>query len=381
MTAAALCPELVLTPDGAMADLAVVVEGGRIRAVQARAELAAGIAQRELLGTLAPGFIDLQVNGGGGVLFNDAPNVAGIEAIGRAHRRFGTTGFLPTLISDDLSVVERGLRAVEAAIERGVPGVLGIHVEGPFLNASKKGIHDAAKMRLLDAAAVELLCSLERGATLVTLAPELAPAGVIRELTSRGVVVAAGHTAATYEDVARAHAEGLRGFTHIFNAMSPLAARAPGVVGAALDLADTWCGAICDGHHVHDAALRIAYRAKGADGFVLVTDAMPTVGSVASEFLLGGRRILANDGRLTGEDGTLAGSNLDMASAVRNAMRALGIDLAAAVRLASGNPARAVQVHDRTGAIAAGLQADFVLLDAANQVRSTWIAGQEVASA
>jgi N-acetylglucosamine-6-phosphate deacetylase len=380
MTTLALCPTHVLMPAGFVAERCVVVEGGTIARVVPLAACPANATRRDLLGDLVPGFIDLQVNGGGGVLFNDAPSVAGIEAIGRAHRRFGTTGFLPTLISDDIAVVERGLRAVEAAIERGIPGVLGIHVEGPFLNASKKGIHDASKMRVLDAAAIELLTSSKRGVTLVTLAPELAPPGAVRALTSRGVLVAAGHTAASYEELSASIREGLRGFTHLYNAMSPLAARAPGAVGAALDHASTWVGAICDGHHVHEAALRIAYRAKGAERFVLVTDAMPTVGSVLKEFILGGRRILAKDGRCAAEDGTLAGSDLDMASAVRHAMRALGVDLATAVRMASAAPASAIGLTGQVGAIEAGLRADFVLLDHAQQVISTWIGGEELRS-
>jgi N-acetylglucosamine-6-phosphate deacetylase len=365
----------VLTPHGFEADRGVVVDGERIRSVVAAVDCPPELEQIELLGDLVPGFVDLQVNGGGGLMFNDSPTVAGIETIGRAHRRFGTTGFLPTLISDDLTVVDRAMRAVEAAIEQAVPGVLGIHIEGPFLNAAKRGIHDASKLRMLDSPALELLGSLRRGVTLVTLAPELVAPGMVRELTSRGVVVAAGHSAASFEQVAASAAEGLTGFTHIYNAMSPLTARAPGVVGAALDLHNTWVGAICDGHHVHPAALRVAFAAKGPDRFVLVSDAMPPVGSVLSEFLLGGRRILVAEGRCAAEDGTLAGSTLDMAAAVRNAREMLGIDLAAAVRLATRSPAIALRVAPMLGEIRAGLRADFVLLDAAAQVVSTWIGG------
>ncbi len=370
-----LRPTRVLTPQGFESDRCVVVEGAEIRAVVPAGECPSGLEQLELLGDLVPGFVDLQVNGGGGLLFNDSPTVAGIEAIGRAHRRFGTTAFLPTLISDDLAVVERAMRAVEQAIERGVPGVLGIHIEGPFLNAAKRGIHDAGKLRTLDANALELLTSLRRGVTLVTLAPELAPPGAVQSLTQHGVVVAAGHTAASYEQMAASLVEGLAGFTHLYNAMSPLMARAPGAVGAALDAPQAWVGVICDGHHVHPAAMRVALAAKGPDRFVLVTDAMPPVGSVLSEFMLGGRRILVEQGRCAAVDGTLAGSTLDMATAVRNAMHYLSIDLATSVRLASRSPALALRLERSLGEIRAGLRADFVLLDAEARVVSTWIGG------
>jgi N-acetylglucosamine-6-phosphate deacetylase len=370
-----LRPTRVLTPAGFEHDRFVLVEGEHIKAIARSADCPIDLPRVELSGDLVPGFVDLQVNGGGGVLFNDEPTVAGIEAIGIAHRQFGTTGFLPTLISDDLPVIERALGAVQTAIERGVPGILGIHIEGPFLNATKCGIHDPNKLRSWDATAVDLLCSLRGGVTLVTLAPEIAPTGVIRELTRRGVIVSAGHTAATFEQIAAGVAEGLTGLTHLYNAMSPLTARAPGAVGAALDLRDTWAGVICDGHHVHPAALRIAYAAKGPEQFILVTDAMPPVGSALSEFRLGGRRILVAEGRCAAEDGTLAGSVLDMASAVRNARTILGIDMATAIRLASRAPARALRLEGVQGDIRVGLRADFALLDKTDRVVNTWIGG------
>ncbi len=376
MSAAALCAPSVLTPDGFQKDGCVVVEGGRIVAVTSASDCPPDAARRELAGTLVPGFIDLQVNGGGGILFNDQPTVDGVAAIARAHRRFGTTGLLVTLISDDLEIVARAIAAVDDAVEQAVPGVLGIHIEGPFLSPVKKGIHDASKFRTLDPAAIALLSSLRRGRTLVTLAPERAPPGAVRALTTTGVVVAAGHTEASYEDVQASIAEGLSGFTHLFNAMTQLGSRAPGAVGAALDSVSSWCGIIVDGHHVHPAALRVALAAKGADRLALVTDAMPTVGSAHKEFWLGGQRIVAEEGRCAAPDGTLAGSDLDMAQAVRNAERLLGVDLATAVRMASGVPASAMGMADQRGSIEPGLRADLVLLDASGQVLETWIDGE-----
>ena len=375
MNVQALCPSRVLTPAGFETDRCIVVEAGTIVAVGPTSECP-DVPGRTLDGDLLPGFIDLQVNGGGGVLFNDQPTVEGIATIARAHRRFGTTGLLPTLISDDLDVVARAIAAVDAAIEQRVPGVLGIHIEGPFLNAARKGIHDASKFRTLDAAAIELLSSLKHGRTLVTLAPELAPPGAVRALVDRGVVVAAGHTEGSYEQIHASFAEGLTGFTHLYNAMTQLGSRAPGAVGAALENRSAWCGIIADGHHVHPAALRVALAAKGADRLALVTDAMPTVGSDRKEFWLGAQRIVAEDDRCTALDGTLAGSDLDMARAVRNAQRMLGVDFATAVRMASEVPADAMGMSHVRGAIAPGLAADLVLVDARQEVIETWIAGR-----
>ena len=367
----ALCPSRILTPSGFKTGRCLLIENGLIADV---VPLKNCPSPEFLEGDLVPGFIDLQVNGGGGVLLNDEPTIKGIEEIGRAHRAFGTTGFLPTLISDDLDFIDRAMRAVEAAIEAGIPGVLGIHVEGPFINVEKRGIHDAGKIRRIDDAAVELLGSLMTGITLVTLAPELDPPGMIEKLRERRVTVAAGHTAASYEDTRDALRSGVSGFTHLFNAMTQLSARAPGAVGAALE-SDAWCGIIADGFHVHPAALRVALRAKGPDKLVLVTDAMPTVGSGRTTFTLGGRTIHVDNGRIAADDGTLAGSNLNMAAAVANAVQMLEVDLATAVRMASLNPARAIGVDETTGEIRPDLRADLALLDAEGRVVRTWIAG------
>ena len=375
MSVQALLPRRVLTPSGFASGRAVLIDGGAIVDVVAARDCPADAQRRELDGDLLPGFIDLQVNGGGGVLFNDEPSVDGVAAIARAHRRFGTSSMLPTLISDDLEVVARAIAAVDEAIERGVPGILGIHIEGPFLNVARKGIHDAAKFRTLDGEAIELLSSLERGRTLVTIAPELAPPGAVRALSERGVVIAAGHTDATFEQMRTALDEGVSGFTHLYNAMSQLGSRAPGAVGAALDDERSWCGLIVDGHHVHPAALRVALKAKGVERLALVTDAMPTVGSDLKEFWLGGRRIVAKDGRCSDAAGTLAGSDLDMASAVRNAETMMGVDFAAAVRMASESPARAIGLAGCRGTIGAGAHADLVLMDDRKQVVETWIGG------
>ena len=358
--------------------MAVLIEGGRVLERLPLGHLPMDVPREDLHGgLLAPGFVDVQVNGGGGVLFNDDPSVETIRRIGEAHRRYGTTGFLPTLISDDLSVVRAGVAAVDAAIEAGVPGVLGIHIEGPFLNIRRKGIHDPARIRDLDEEGFEAVTGLRHGRTLVTLAPERTTPAMIQQLTDRGVIVAAGHSEAKYDELRAAIAAGMTGCTHLFNAMSPLGSREPGIVGAALDDPSFWCGLIVDGRHVHPATMRLALRAKGAERLFLVTDGMPSVGQVNKSFDLQGHRVVARDGACYNEDGTLAGSDLDMAGAVRNAQAMLGLDLSAALTLAARNPATFIGLDDEIGHLGPGARADLVLLDDAGVVRRTWIGGQE----
>jgi N-acetylglucosamine-6-phosphate deacetylase len=312
------------------------------------------------------------------VLFNEDPGSGSIRTIGTAHRRFGTTGFLPTLISDDLDVIARAIAAVRAAIVAGVPGVLGIHIEGPFLNRSRRGVHDAKHLRKLDSSIVPLLCSLQTGRTLVTLAPEMTTPEVIAELTARGVIVSAGHSNATFVQATRAIAHGLRGFTHLFNAMSPLAPREPGVVGAALYDDTTWCGIIVDGHHVDPITLKLAMRCKRHDRFVLVTDAMPAVGSNTDSFVLQGKTIRVVDGACRDEQGTLAGTALDMAQAIRNSVSTLGLELTEALRMASEYPADYLGLGHELGRIAPGHRANLALIDDTLHVRRTWIDGVSV---
>jgi N-acetylglucosamine-6-phosphate deacetylase len=357
--------------------LAVLIDAGRITAVVPRNDprVDAAVAHDLRGQRLMPGFIDTQVNGGGGVLFNDAPTVDSIRAIGRAHRRFGTTGFLPTLISDDLAVIETALGAVREAIRLRVPGVLGIHIEGPFLNPERKGAHDAAKLRTLDASAVKLLSMPTGGRTMLTLAPEMTDSDTLATLSKSGIVLSAGHTNATHAEVKKALGFGLRGFTHLFNAMSQLGNREPGVVGAALEDSGSYCGIIVDGFHVDPVVLRLALRCKPADRFMLVSDAMPNVGSDISEFTLAGKRIVVHNGKLLDEAGTLAGASLHMAGAVANAIKLLDVDLARAARMASANPAAFLRLDGELGRIEPGYRANLVLADERVNVLETWIEG------
>lgn len=329
-------------------------------------------------GWLVPGFIDTQVNGGGGVLFNDQPDVEAIARIGAAHAPFGTTAFLPTLISCRLPVIAQALDAVDRAIEQGVPGVVGIHVEGPFLNAARKGIHDAANFRPLDEEALALLTSPRRGRVMVTLAPEQNDASAIRALADAGVIVSLGHSNASYDQTRAAIAAGATGVTHLYNAMSPLHHREPGMVGAALEDRSVYCGLINDGVHVHPAALRVALAARPIDRLMLVTDAMPSVGDSAKDFVLNGEHITVENGICVNDAGTLAGSDLDMAQAVRNTHR-LGLPMEQAVAMAAANPAAFLGLGRERGVLVPGLRADFVWLDRELNVRGTWIGGKQVA--
>ena len=356
---------------------AVVIEDGWIADIVTDEDAGLkGLTIHDLKGALLlPGFIDTQVNGGGGVLFNDDPSVETIHKIGAAHRKFGTTGFLPTLISDDLGKVKRAIEAVAAALKDGVPGVLGIHIEGPFLSPARKGVHDAAKFRALDEEAFALLTSLETAKTLVTLAPEMTTPEMIARLAGAGVIVAAGHTDASYDTMREALARGVTGFTHLFNAMSQLTGREPGVVGAALSDAASYCGIIVDGRHVHPDVLKLARKCKPHDRFMLVTDAWSNVGTELTSFQLQGATITVKDGVCVDENGILAGSAMDMSRAVRNAMELLGLDLHDAVTMASRAPASFLGLADRYGEIAKGLRANFVAADDALSVRETWIDG------
>lgn len=373
----ALCGAQLMVAGSWSANHALLIQDDRIVAHCPLSDIPATANRVQLAdGFLLPGFIDCQVNGGGGVLLNDHPTVEGISAIAAAHRRFGTTGMLPTLISDDLSVVARTIAAIDAAIVAGVPGILGLHIEGPFLNEGKRGIHDAHKFRTLDASAIELLSSLKHGKTLVTLAPELTDDATIAALVARGVIVVAGHSLATYERMQSGFVAGLRGVTHVYNAMTQLESRKPGVVGATFDHPDCFAGIIADGYHIHPASMRVAYKTMGSARLMLVTDAMPSVGAMNKDFILGGQHITVADGTCRAADGTLAGSDLDMANAVRNAMSMMKIDLATASAMASKTPAVFLGLAAERGALDAGLRADIVHFDAVLEVANIWIGGK-----
>jgi len=355
----------------------IEVENGLVLAVRPPRTAGSYDAELDLAGGwLLPGLIDTQVNGGGGVLFNDAISVEGIRAIGEAHGPLGTTAFLPTLISASPDRIRAAVEVVEEAIEAGVPGVLGLHVEGPYINFERKGIHDGQAIRTIDPEIVALLARPRRARILLTIAPECSDVATIEQLTRAGVIVSLGHSNATYEEARAAMDAGATAVTHLFNAMSPLEHRAPGLVGAALDDPRCICGLIADGVHVHEAALRIAIAAKGSDGIMLVTDAMPSVGTMADSFMLQGKRIDVREGVCRYADGTLAGSDLDMAATVRNVVAMTGVPVPEAAKMASTVPARLLGLEGTHGSISVGMRADWVHLDADLHPCGTWIAGE-----
>jgi N-acetylglucosamine-6-phosphate deacetylase len=355
-------------------DAAVMVDSENTVDVVARADLPADLPVQNLPDLwLAPGFIDMQVNGGGDVLFNDGPAPQTIRKIVAAHRRFGTTALMPTLISDSAAKMQAALAAVDelAGIE---PAVLGLHLEGPFLSPKKAGVHNPRFFHRPTTEDFARIAAPRRAITLVTLAPEEVGDEFIANLTNAGVRVALGHSMATYAQTVAAMAAGLTGFTHLFNAMRPLASREPGPIAAALESPRASYGLITDGIHVSPAMLRLALRGAGRP--ILVTDAMPPVGGSRSSFVLGGETIVVRDGRCARDDGTLAGACLDMATAVRNCVRLVGAPLTDALRYASTHPAEFLGLGDRLGKLAPGYRADMVAFDASTiDVHRTWVAG------
>jgi N-acetylglucosamine-6-phosphate deacetylase len=360
-------------------DHAVVVEGKRIAAIVPYSERPRGAVRDLGGGLLAPGYIDVQVNGGGGVLFNEDPTPEGIARIAAAHRNHGTVGLLPTLVTDAPQVMAAAIAAIREARHL-TPATLGIHLEGPFLDPRRKGAHELRYIRDIEPDDVETIAEANCGAIMLTLAPNRVGTEIIAELAQRGVLVSLGHSEASYE-VARAAVQvGARAFTHLFNAMSAPVGREPGMVGAALDLADAFVGLIADGHHVHEANLRIALAAKRRDRFMLISDAMPPAAGGPDQFDLQGRRVTRADGSLRLDDGTLAGSALTMDEAVRYAVNVVGLDLGDALAMASRVPATFLRRDSELGRIAPGHLASLVHLDDDLRVLETWIEGLPTAS-
>lgn len=334
-------------------DKALLVEDGLVRGILAGSELPSDCVIQQIEGgTILPGFVDLQVNGGGGVMFNDDQSVETLSAIARAHARVGTRALLPTLITDMPRRTMAAIDAVEAAIDQGVPGIIGIHLEGPHLSVARKGAHDPALIRPMTDSDMAMLCDAATRLpnVMTTVAPENATPEQIAALTQAGIVVSLGHTDASYDIAMSAFDSGASCVTHLFNAMSPLESREPGLVGAALDDGRVSAGLIADDIHVHAASIRAALAAKRGPGRIfLVTDAMATIGSDITEFTLNGRRVLRRDGRLTLVDGTLAGADLDMPTAIEVMATKVGIGLEQALAMATSIPASCLRSHAGVG--------------------------------
>jgi N-acetylglucosamine-6-phosphate deacetylase len=353
---------------------------GRIAGIADPHALPEGIRRLSVPGgLLVPGFVDLQVNGGGGVLLNDHPTVAGIETICRAHVRCGTTALLATLITDSETVTRRVLEAGREAARQGIPGFLGLHLEGPHLAVARRGAHDPALIRPMTEDDLRHLSDAAKNlpVLLTTVAPETVSCSQIRRLVEAGVFVSLGHSDASYEQAKGAAAAGATMVTHLFNAMSPLGHRQPGMVGHALENGALHAGLIADGIHVDPAAIAIALRAKRKPGKVfLVTDAMAPTGTSLTSFTLNGRTVYRREGRLELDDGTLAGADTDMISAIRFLHGSVGLPLEEVLCMASLYPAEAVGMAGAIGHLRQGARADVVHLSAALEVRHVWRQGR-----
>ena len=369
-----------LLPTGVVDNMILMIERDRVVSIVPEVDVSSSTENAiDLEGKLViPGFIDLQANGGGGVLFNTDTSVDAIREIGRAHARFGTVGFLPTLISSTREKMRAAISAVREAMEQRVPGVLGIHLEGPFLNRSKKGIHSEELISEIQEDDIELVGAASNGVVLLTVAPETVSTKDVARLTQSGVVLWGGHSDATYEEASAALGAGMTGFTHLHNAMSQMQSRAPGMVGAALAHGEAYVGLIGDGHHVHPAVIKTTVKAKLKDKVVLVTDSMQTTGTDQTTFQIGGRTVYVRDGRCTDKKGVLAGAHLGMIEAVRNVADFAEISFPSAVQFATENPSDSIGLGHKFGRIQEGFVASFLVLDAHHQVEQTWIDGVKV---
>ena len=357
-------------------DHALVVEGGSVRALVDFEDRPSGGDAIDLGGgVLAPGFIDWQINGGGGVLFNAEPTVDAIARIAHAHRREGVTGFLPTVVTDAPDVLASALTAARKAHVR-VPGALGVHVEGPFIDPRRKGVHPPEFIRPMREEDANALIAMRAGAMVVTLAPASVPLELVARLADGGIVVSLGHSDASAEEAQAVFDAGARAVTHLFNAMSQLSSRAPGVVGAALADPRVICGLIADGEHTHPAACRAAVAAKGARGIALISDAMPPAAGGPDSFDLQGRRMTRVGNKLVDDKGTLAGAAITMRDAVRYAATTLGLPLAEVLTMATLTPARLLGLDGRIGRLAPNFSADLVHLTDALEVAGVWVGGQ-----
>lgn len=364
--------DYVLTPQGWQHNQQVTLEHGRIKAIQAAP------TEHQLPtyhGRLVPGFIDVQVNGGGGVLFNQERSPKALQQIMSAHLKHGTTAMMPTLITDSIEAMIDAAQAVKDAKQQGIPGILGVHFEGPWLSVKRKGVHSEKYIREPSEAELNILTDPELGLVMVTLAPETAPISVIQKLTAAGIKVFLGHSDADASQVNAALDAGAVGFTHLYNAMSQLHSRAPGMVGVCL-ARDAYAGIIVDGYHVDPQACQIAFRAKGKAQMMLVTDAMALAATDATEVPFFDTKIQRDGGKLTTPDGTLAGSCLTMLDAVKNTVKMCDIPLADAVEMAATTPAKMLGIEHEVGSIAVGHQANFVLLDEHLNIAQLWLHGE-----
>lgn len=316
---------------------------------------------------VCPGFIDIQLNGGGGIFFNNDLTINGLKKIRDAHLFFGTTSFLPTLITDSKSKIVSAIKVIEESLNKELPGVLGIHFEGPYINKQKKGIHPKNYIRLPTNQEVSKMFKLKSGIKLVTLAPDVIEKDIIEQFIQNDYIVFAGHTNATFTQMMNAFSDGVKGITHLFNACSQIGSRETGVVGASLLHDDSWCGIIADGHHVSFNTLKLAFKTKSTQKFILVSDAMSPVGTKLNTFFIGKNKIFVNEGKCVDANGTLAGSAITIYDALLNIYQNKLVSLEEAFQMSSTNAAQCLGIdgpHEKfkKGRILPGFDADLVIL-------------------
>ena len=328
-------------------------------------------------GILAPGFIDLQVNGGGGVLFNNSPNKESLNTIIKAHQFFGTTSIMPTVISDSLEVLEQCIKTVTEEIKNN-SSLLGIHIEGPFFNTKYRGVHQKQYISTINSDYLNLFESLKGFPVMLTLAPECISSQQLKHLTSLGIKTLAGHSDATYDELDDAIKNGLDGFTHLFNAMGQISAREPGVVGSALHFENTFASIIVDLHHVHPSLIQLAYQLKPTGKLFFISDSMATINHGKPSFELYDEVVNESDGRLVNSEGKLAGSSITQIDAVKNAYQKCNIPLNQALAMASRYPAEYLGIENHLGSLKPGYRADLVHFDSNFKVHNAWVSGKQI---
>lgn len=369
----------IYSAEGVRSDHALLVSDGRIAGIIERGKLEEGIEVVDLGGkSIAPGFVDLQVNGGGGILFNDEYDADSVKTAVLAHQRTGATSIFPTAFTASFEAMKGLFDTCVSLRNDGFQGIAGIHYEGPVINSAKAGVHDKSNILQLDRTIVDFyVASAKVMPTLVTLAPEEVDLSLVKELRENGVMVFAGHTNATFEQMSEAFDHGLQGATHLYNAMSALSSRAPGVVGAVLSNPRSYASIILDGHHLHWASFKVAFEAMADEKLFFVTDAMPCVGSDISQFKLGELEVFVGDGRCETADGTLAGSALTMAQATKNAIQRVGVSRPHAIKMGTAYPSKFAGLSD-VGSLSVNSRADFIVFSGELDVANVYVGGEAI---
>lgn len=351
------------------------VDGNRIASITPDSKV--GNAQT-LDDLVMPAMVDVQVNGGGGVQFNDTPSLAALQQMSRAYLTAGSGSLMPTIITDDIAVMHKGADAIAQGHKWDQGAIPGVHFEGPHLSVAKKGMHSAKHIRSLSDEEIALFTRDDLGTVIVTLAPEMVQPDDVKTLTDAGVIVSVGHSNASYAECTAAFSAGATGATHLYNAMSPITGREPGVVGSALYCDDVYCGLIVDHHHVHPVSAALAIRVKGDEKLMLVTDAMAPAASDTDHFFYQGIKVSRKENTLRLDDGTLAGSILTMEEAIQNTHFDLNTPLQSTLKMATSNPAAFIKKQDAVGTLKQGAFANFITVNDKLAVTNTWRNGQSM---